>query len=81
MSITLAELGETELLDRLARFAPPGQLNDDTALLPPDSRALLVNTDVLVEGVHFSDTTTAPTDVGWRPLHANPHRQGLWWHR
>jgi thiamine-monophosphate kinase len=55
VSITLAELGEAELLSRLARFAPPGQLNDDTALLPPDSRALLVNTDVMVEGVHFSD--------------------------
>ncbi|MDC0315652.1 thiamine-phosphate kinase [Synechococcus sp. AH-551-G15] len=71
MSITLAELGETELLDRLARFAPPGQLDDDTAMLPPDSRALLVNTDVMVEGVHFSDATTAPADVGWRAVVAN----------
>ncbi len=71
MSITLAELGEAELLDRLAGFAPPGQLNDDTALLPPDSRALLVNTDVMVEGVHFSDATTAPADVGWRAVVAN----------
>jgi thiamine-monophosphate kinase len=71
VSITLAELGERELLDRLARFAPPGQFNDDTALLPADSRALLVNTDVLVEGVHFSDTTTSPADVGWRAAVAN----------
>ena len=71
MSITLAELGETELLDRLASFAPAGQLNDDTALLPPDSRALLVNTDVMVEGVHFSAATTAAADVGWRAVVAN----------
>ena len=71
MSITLAELGETELLDRLARFAPAGQLNDDTALLPPDYRALLVNTDVMVEGVHFSAATTAAADVGWRAVVAN----------
>ena len=28
MSITLAELGETKLLERLALFAPPGQFND-----------------------------------------------------
>ena len=71
MSITLAELGETKLLERLARFAPPGQFSDDTALLTPDSRALLVNTDVMVEGVHFSDATTAPADVGWRAVVAN----------
>ena len=33
MTLTLAELGEAELLKRLARFAPPGQLDDDTAYL------------------------------------------------
>ena len=35
MSPSLAELGEAELLRRLARFAPPGQLDDDTACLAP----------------------------------------------
>ena len=48
MTSTLAELGEAELLKRLARFAPPGQLDDDTACLASDARPLLVNTDVLV---------------------------------
>jgi len=71
VTITLAELGEAQLLDRLSRFAPPGQLNDDTALLKPDSRSLLVNTDVMVENVHFSDATTAAADVGWRAVVAN----------
>ena len=33
MSPTLAELTEAELLRRLARFAPPDQLSDDTAAL------------------------------------------------
>ena len=47
MTPTLAELGEAELLKRLARFAPPGQLDDDTACLGADPRPLLVNTDVL----------------------------------
>ena len=61
MSISLAELGEAELLRRLAHFAPPGQLSDDTAALPPDQRPLLVNTDVLVENIHFSDATTMYT--------------------
>lgn len=71
MSISLAELGEAELLRRLAHFAPPGQLSDDTAALPPDQRPLLVNTDVLVENIHFSDATTSAGDVGWRAVAAN----------
>ena len=71
MSPSLAELGEAELLRRLARFAPPGQLDDDTACLAPDSRALIVNTDVLVDGIHFSDGTTGPDDAGWRAVAAN----------
>jgi thiamine-monophosphate kinase len=33
--------------------------------------ALVVNTDVLVEGLHFSDATTGPRDVGWRAAAAN----------
>ena len=69
----LAELGEWELIRRLARFAPQGQFEDDAALLaaPPAGQALVVNTDVLVEGVHFSDSTTGPADVGWRAVAAN----------
>lgn len=71
MSESLAELGESELLRRLARFAPATQFSDDTAALPSDPRPLLVNTDVLVEHVHFSDATTSATDVGWRAVAAN----------
>ena len=68
---TLAELGEAELLQRLALFAPPGQLDDDTACLSPDPRSLIVNTDVLVDGIHFSDNTTSAEDAGWRAVAAN----------
>ena len=69
---TLADLGEWELIRRLGAFAPPDQFADDAALLPAtgDSR-LVVNTDVLVEGIHFSDATTAAADVGWRATAAN----------
>ena len=35
------------------------------------SGALVVNTDVLVEGLHFSEATTAAADVGWRAAAAN----------
>ncbi len=71
MTVTLAELGEAELLRRLARFAPPGQLADDTSALAVDARQLLVNTDVLVDDIHFSDGTTSPADVGWRAVATN----------
>jgi thiamine-monophosphate kinase len=72
MGETLADLGEWELIRRLGAFAPPGQFTDDAALLPAgDSARLVVNTDVLVEGVHFSEATTAPADVGWRTAAAN----------
>ena len=71
MKETLAELGESELLRRLTRFAPPGQLSDDSAALGSDSRPILVNTDVLVDGIHFSDVSTKPSDVGWRAVAAN----------
>ncbi|MFM7313182.1 MAG: thiamine-phosphate kinase [Cyanobium sp.] len=70
---TLAELGEWELINRLAPFAPEGQFADDAALLGSgnDGGTLVVNTDVLVEGIHFSEATTKPADVGWRAAAAN----------
>ena len=71
MSETLADLGEAELLLRLAGFAPVGQLDDDTACLKTDPRPLLVNTDVFVDGIHFSDSSTSSIDVGWRAVAAN----------
>ncbi|MFM7360743.1 MAG: thiamine-phosphate kinase [Cyanobium sp.] len=74
MGETLADLGEWELIRRLGAFAPRGQFADDAALLNhcvDRAEALVVNTDVLVEGIHFSDTTTGPADVGWRAAAAN----------
>ncbi len=70
---TLADLGEWELIRRLGAFAPPGQFADDAALVAETcgESALVVNTDVLVEGFHFSDATTAAADVGWRAAAAN----------
>jgi thiamine-monophosphate kinase len=76
---TLAELGEAELIRRLGAFAPAGQFGDDAALvalaLPgrdtADAHQLVVNTDVLVEDVHFSEATTSAEDVGWRAAAAN----------
>ena len=76
---TLAELGETELIRRLGAFAPRGQFDDDAALLGPallgpaggGGPQLVLNTDVLVEDVHFSAATMGARDVGWRAAAAN----------
>lgn len=74
-TLTLADLGEWALIERLARFAPPGQFVDDAALISMAAGAhhpaLVVNTDVLVENLHFSERTTSPQDVGWRAAMAN----------
>ena len=72
-SPSVAELGEQELIRRLERFAPPGQLADDAALTPavPFPRRGVVSSDVLVEDRHFSRTTTPPDSVGWRAVMAN----------
>ncbi|MCT0224260.1 thiamine-phosphate kinase [Synechococcus sp. CS-1328] len=74
---TLADLGEWELIRRLGAFAPDGQFSDDAALVPGGSGSTLgsgnivINTDVLVEGLHFSEATTGAADVGWRAAVAN----------
>ena len=68
---TLADLGETELLQRLEYYAPPGQFSDDTALINTGATGLLVSSDVLVEGIHFSNCTVPPCDLGWRAVAAN----------
>lgn len=72
---TLAGIGEWELIRRLSAFAPAGQFSDDAAVLRDGmgggDGALVLNTDVLVDGLHFSDATTRPADVGWRAAAAN----------
>jgi thiamine-monophosphate kinase len=71
-SQTIADVGELGLLEQLFEFCPTDLVGDDAAVLdvPPDHR-LVVTTDVLVDGVHFSDRTTQPEDVGWRAIAAN----------
>lgn len=77
--LTLQDLGEQQLLQRLQAYCPAEVVGDDGAVLVPQPRHLLVvTTDVLVDGVHFSlglDTavvqTTSPMDAGWRAAAAN----------
>ncbi|MEO1400485.1 MAG: thiamine-phosphate kinase [Cyanobacteria bacterium J06635_1] len=68
---SLAELGELAVLARLRAFCAP-QVGDDAYIqqLPPE-KSLVVTTDVLVDGVHFSDRTMPPHALGWRAVAAN----------
>lgn len=70
--MNVQNIGEQGLLKCLQAFCPADIVGDDGAVLQvKPGRSLVVTTDVLVDGVHFSDRTTAPTDVGWRAAAAN----------
>ncbi|MBD2445200.1 thiamine-phosphate kinase [Dolichospermum sp. FACHB-1091] len=71
-SVQVRDIGEQGLLERLQRFCPPDIIGDDGAVLATESdKCLIVTTDMLVDGVHFSDVTTSPEDAGWRAAAAN----------
>lgn len=71
-SLKVQDLGEQGLLARLQRFCPAEIVGDDGALLTTQpGQFLVVTTDVLVDGVHFSDRTTSAEDVGWRAAAVN----------
>ncbi len=68
----ISDLGERELLKLIAPYCLPNTIGDDGAIVhPPAGCELIVTTDVLVDGVHFSDRTTMAFDVGWRAVAAN----------
>ena len=68
----IRDIGEKGLLARLQRFCPLDVVGDDAAVLEiQQGRSLVVTTDLLVDGVHFSDHTTSPEDAGWRAAAAN----------
>jgi thiamine-monophosphate kinase len=68
----ISDLGEQGLLKLIQPYCLPNTIGDDGAILhPPAGCELVVTTDVLVDGVHFSDRTTTPFDVGWRSVAAN----------
>jgi len=67
----LEDIGEKELINRLGKFMPKNQLSDDCALIKTKNSNLLVNTDCLVENVHFDDITISPQDLGWKAVVSN----------
>ena len=67
----LEDIGEKELINRLGKFMPKNQISDDCALIKTYNENLLVNTDSLVENVHFNDITICPGDLGWKAVVSN----------
>lgn len=68
----IREIGEQGLLALLQQFCPSGMIGDDAAVLAvKPNHQLIITTDVLIDGVHFSDRTTPPHSAGWRAAAAN----------
>jgi thiamine-monophosphate kinase len=67
----LEDIGEKELINRLGRFMPKNQVSDDCALIKTKNKNLLINTDSLVENVHFNDISICPQDLGWKAVISN----------
>lgn len=68
----IKDIGEQGLLRILQKFCPAEIVGDDCAVLPTNPhQSLAVTTDMLVDGVHFSDRTTGPYYAGWRAAAAN----------
>ena len=68
---TLEDIGEKELINRLGTFMPKNQVSDDCALIKNKNDKLLVNSDSLVEDVHFNDISICPQDLGWKAVVSN----------
>lgn len=65
-------VGEQGLLALVQTYCPEEVVGDDGAVVDiPSGQKLVVTTDVLVEGVHFSDQTMSPVDIGWKAAAAN----------
>lgn len=72
MSLTVQDIGEQGLLKRVQAFCPIAIVGDDAAVLPTDpGKSIVITSDVLVDGVHFSNCTTPPESAGWRAIAAN----------
>ena len=71
MITTIKDIGEIELLNRLRKFMRSGQIDDDIAEIKSSKKKLLINTDLLVEGVHFAENISNAKDIGWKCITSN----------
>ncbi len=70
MTTTIKNLGELELLNRLKKFMRHGQIDDDVAEIK-SKKNILINTDLLVEKIHFCESISDARDIGWKCITTN----------
>tara|TARA_B100000700_G_scaffold137301_1_gene153272 strand:+ start:211 stop:1194 length:984 start_codon:yes stop_codon:yes gene_type:complete len=68
---TIKDIGERELLNRLKKFMRSGQIDDDVAEIKSSKHTLLINNDLLVEKIHFSEKISNAKDIGWKCITTN----------
>jgi len=71
VSTKIEDIGEIELLNRLKKFMRSGQIDDDVAELKKTKKSFLINTDLLVEEIHFSEKISNAKDIGWKCITTN----------
>ncbi len=71
MGTKIEDIGEIELLNRLKRFMRSGQIDDDVGEIKKNNKSLLINTDLLVEEIHFSEKISSAKDIGWKSITTN----------
>ena len=71
MITTIKDIGEIKLLNSLKKFMRSGQIDDDVAEIKSIKKDLLINTDLLVEEIHFSEKISNAQDIGWKSISTN----------
>ena len=67
----IKDIGEKELIKRVAEYLPPNQASDDCAFIETKREDLLINTDLMVENTHFNHKIISPRDIGWKAVTTN----------
>lgn len=70
--VKIEDIGEHQLLAIIRPYCDQEKIGDDGAILDVSlGKKLVITTDILVENVHFSDSTTPPHSIGYRATTAN----------
>tara|TARA_Y100000589_G_scaffold85391_1_gene79353 strand:- start:467 stop:1453 length:987 start_codon:yes stop_codon:yes gene_type:complete len=67
----IKDIGEKELIRRIAKYMPTNQASDDCAFIETKKEDLLINTDLMVEHTHFNHKIISPRDIGWKAVTSN----------
>ena len=67
----IKDIGEKELIRRIAEYMPNNQASDDCAFIETKREDLLINTDLMVENTHFNHKIISPRDIGWKAVTTN----------